>query len=614
MPPMVFHVQSFLERPEVLVFSTASRRLNAATAQTPDPLLRNLLTAQRQAAAQPAGPYELLDESNSRQLLSATRQAFALGGRQRFDLWGEPAVPPAFRHPPMFDAMVAIGREKIQRTHAIRIREAHASNRELCDKWIRAVASNAQAQLAAKPWQGDVIQEAARSLCGLGRTREAEQVLRWRLLWRPSDASACRQLVDVLLQARRYDAAIEAMMARNQLCAEADRTAWVSQFEEDESTARAASILWANTKAPIAQALLLQGQTEAAFHQIDKGVAADPFTLAVIEHSRGHEAQAQAAFAQITDPLSRALFHAWQGNAQLACQCLIAEFEGKTSWAFRRLLDVLHSPFLDPIRQSPQWQDLLWRLNLTPEQLDRIPLDISPVDPERTRQAAELEIRKNAADVQKDANNPGGNDLMFLAIVLRDLGRIESAEQVLRWEIARSPHDAYLQGWLGEVLMQAGRAGEALVQADILDEMGGTINWNLRTQHLLLSGQAQNAYDQERNAEHPDPEMMAMAAHTLGLFDERDRLIGQLDNFFTAVPIIHAWAGHADEAFEWLHRAVAAGYSYEILRHVVHSPFIEPIRRDPRWPMFLRSVNMAPDQLAAIPLRFELPRLPQKTD
>ena len=271
---------------------------------------------------------------------------------------------------------------------------------------------------------------------GWDGTREAEQVLRWRLLWRPADASACRQLVDVLLQARQYDAAIEAMRARNQLCAEADRSTWMRQYEEDGSTARADSILWTSTKAPIAQAMLLQGQTEGAFHQIDDGLAADPFTLAVIEHSRGHEAEAQAAFARIADPFSRALFHAWQGNAQLACQCLIAEFEGGDISALRRMLDVLHSPFLDPIRQSPHWQNLLWRSNLAPEQLDQIPFDISPVDPECTRQAAELEIRTNAEAAERDfANNPAKGNALLLAIELSYLGRFESAEQVLRWEM-----------------------------------------------------------------------------------------------------------------------------------------------------------------------------------
>jgi predicted negative regulator of RcsB-dependent stress response len=606
MPPMVFHVQRFLERPEVLVLSTASRGLNAVTARTPDPLLRDLFAAQRQVAAQPAHPDELLDEATAQDLLSITRELFARRG--------EPAAPPAFRQRPLAAALMAIGREKIERTQAIRTREAHASNRELCDRWIRAAASDAQAQLTAKPWEGDVIHEAARILCGLGRTREAEQVLRWRLLWRPDDASARRQLVDVLLQARRYDAAIEAMMARNQICAEADRNAWVSQYEEDGSTARADSILWANTKAPIAQALLLQGHTGGAFHQIDKGVAADPFTLAVIEHSRGRVAETQAAFARIADPFSRALFHAWQGNAQVACQCLIAEFERADESAFRPLLDVLHSPFLEPIRQSPQWQGFLSHSSLAPEQLDRIPFDISPVDPERTRQAAELWIRKHAEAAERDfANSPAKNALL-LAIELNYLARFESAEQVLRWEIARFPRDSLTQRWLGEVLMRAGRTDEALVQADIADEMGWTSYRDVRKGHLLLSGQAQAAYDQERNAEHPDPGMMAMAAHTLGLFDERDRLIGQLDNSSTAMATTHAWAGQVDEAFEWLHPAAARGsYSYEILRYVVHSPFIEPIRRDPRWPVFLRSVNMAPDQLAAIPLRFELPPLPLKT-
>lgn len=599
-PPVVFHLQSFLERPEVMVFSTASTALHAVTVRTPDPLLGAYFAAQRQVAAQPADPEALVPDELAQRLFALTRDMFAVRAL--------PAAPSVFRYHPLFDALIAIVTEKDQRNTATR-------NRALAGRWLTTIASNGQAQLSSMPWEGDVIHDAVRSLCGLGRTREAEQVLRWRLVWRPADARAHRQLVDVLLQAHQYMPAVEAMKARNQLCANADRTTWVNQFELDGDTERADSILWANTRAPIAQALLLQGSAWGAYQQIDDVRTADPFTLAVIEHGLGHEAQAQAASARINDDLERALFHAWQGNAQFASKAMIAVLEeGGDLLTFRRILDVLHSPFLEPIRHDPHWQDFLSRFDLTPEQLARIPFDISPVDPECTRRAAELEILKHAEREERFfARNPGPSAARYLAIFCISWGRLEAAEQLLRWAIERSPGNWSTQEQLCDVLQATGRPDEALAQADIVNEMSGWGHeWDPRPRHLWLSEMAQWVYNGQVDSEHPNLKLKAMAAHTLGLHAERDALMGQLKSSLKSLATVHAWAGQADEAFECLHRMVATGRSYKILLHIVHSPYVEPLRSDPRWLVFLRSVNMAPEQLAAIPLRFELPPLPAR--
>ncbi len=586
-----------------MVFSTASKELHAVTLRTPDPLLGAYFAAQRQVAAQPADPESLVSDVHAQELLAMTCEIFA-----RRDL---PVAPSVFRHLPLSAALLAIIEEKGERDTDTRLREIYANYCALAGRWLTAIASSGQAELSSKPWEGDVIHEAVRSLCGLGRTREAEQVLRWRLLWRPADARAHRQLVDVLLQAHQYVPAAEAMKARNQLCANADRNTWVNQFELDGDTERADSTLWANTKAPIAQALLLQGSAWGAYQQIDDVRTADPFTLAVVEHSQGHEAQAQAAFARINDDLERALFHGWQGNAQLASQAFIAALDGVDHSTFRCVLDVLHSPFLEPIRHDPHWQEFLSRFGLTPQELARIPFDISPVDPECTRRAAELEIVKEMREAEQAfAENPARGHALTLGIRLTYLGRLEAAEQVLRWEIKRFPGDWCTQRWLGEVLLATGRFEEAMVQADSVERQFGRRVWDPLAQHLLLTGQAQVLYDMVENGEGVPIHLLAMAAHTLDRHDDQNELMPDVSRHDVTLAEVHAWSGRADEAFECLHRLVAAGFSFEILRHVVHSPFIEPLRGDPRWLVFLRSINMAPEQLAAIQLPFELPPLP----
>lgn len=599
-PPVVFHLQSFLERPEVVVFSTVSGALHAVTTRTPDPLLGDYFAVQRQVGAQAADPRLLVSDVHVRELVAMFRNVFT-----RRDL---PAAPTALNHVRIFSTLLAIVQEKVQRDRTIHLQEAYATNRVLLAKWLTSIASTVAAKLDARPWEGDVIHEAVRSLCGLGRTREAEQVLRWRLLWHPSDAAAQRQLVDVLLQARQYGPAADAMRVRNQLCATEDRNTWVCLFEMDGDTKRADMVLWTNTKAPIAQAMLLQGSAWGAYHQIDDLLTADPFTVAVIEHGLGHDAQAQAAFARISDNVERALFHAWQGNAQLASKTMNTELEGADWSTFRRVLDVLHSPFLEPIRDAPQWQDFMSRFDLTPEKLAKIPFDVSCIDPECTRRNAELKILENLERAQQAfAQDPADGHATALAIELVYLGRLEMAEQMLRWEIERDPDHTRPRSWLDAVLLAMGRPEDDEVETGVV---GIGRSWSPFWRHPLLSGQARAVYDKEAATRDPDRELMAMAAHTLGLHQERDALIAELKHSLTSVAIVRAWAGQADEALESLHHLIATGHACEILRKVVHSPFIEPLRRDPRWLTFLRSINMAPEQLAAISVQFELPALP----
>jgi len=56
---------------------------------------------------------------------------------------------------------------------------------------------------------------------------------------------------------------------------------------------------------------------------------------------------------------------------------------------------------------------------------------------------------------------------------------------------------------------------------------------------------------------------------------------------------VHAWRGEADEAFEWLERSLAQHDSG--LRGVKFDPFLRKIRGDPRFPAFLKKLNLPVD-------------------
>jgi tetratricopeptide (TPR) repeat protein len=62
-----------------------------------------------------------------------------------------------------------------------------------------------------------------------------------------------------------------------------------------------------------------------------------------------------------------------------------------------------------------------------------------------------------------------------------------------------------------------------------------------------------------------------------------------------------------NSAFEWLERAVSNG-SQTSLYEIAWDPSLTTLHSDPRWPLFLRKLGMAPEQLAAIKFDVKLPQ------
>ncbi|MES2784324.1 MAG: tetratricopeptide repeat protein [Pseudomonadota bacterium] len=592
---VVFHVQNYLERPNVLVLATASKKLQMMIGRkNSDPCLSRIFAARNEVVVRPGemAPESFVIEAFAHFRRRFTPLAWAANSNSPV------SVPPPFRHPAILEAWSNLYDETIKNDRRI----------ERITLLKRAV-EEAQEHLAGTPWKLESIKEAVASLCWMGRISDAERIVRWRLLWNPSENGESRILGEVLIHGRQYDQAIQAMGVRDEFADE--------PVINLPATGPILSVRANNSHKVdvVAKALLLQGRARAALALI-RAHEAEPLTQALVYHVTGHADEAEVALNRIIDKFHRAIFFAWKGEAVTAITCAYvgireASDQGST-FPMKGLLDICNSPFLDPIRQHPQWIETLNAFGLTREVISEMTFDFGPVDTEATRHAAEMTIRENAESVERSFNAAPTQKRVILGLELFYLGRFEQAEKVLRREAARDPgHWSGAHRWLGELLLARGRLDEARVVAETIkhDYLGGGLLARIR----LLTGDAQLVYDQEMQAEQPDRELLALAAHALGRFAQRDTLCAELEDYPVSVIQIKGWSGQADEVFDWLHHTVAIGSAYEILRFVVHSPFMAPIRNDPRWPLFLRTVNMAPDQLAQIPLRFELLPLPSST-
>ena len=69
---------------------------------------------------------------------------------------------------------------------------------------------------------------------------------------------------------------------------------------------------------------------------------------------------------------------------------------------------------------------------------------------------------------------------------------------------------------------------------------------------------------------------------------------------------VYAYRGEANQAFEWLDKAVE--YGDPGIGDIVGENLFDKIHADPRWLPFLRKIGKAPEQLAKIEFKVTLPQ------
>jgi TolB-like protein/Flp pilus assembly protein TadD len=158
----------------------------------------------------------------------------------------------------------------------------------------------------------------------------------------------------------------------------------------------------------------------------------------------------------------------------------------------------------------------------------------------------------------------------YLALSYQFMDRLAEAEEETRRMIDLSSNGIFAHGMLSAILLMQGRAKEALAEAQLEPEK----------MYRLQS--------------------LAAAHFTLGQERESDTALEAMMRDFKEVgpyPIawVYAVRKDRDKAFEWLERAYQrhdAGISW--LRA---DNLFKPLHSDPRWPVFLRKIGLADDQL-----------------
>ena len=229
---------------------------------------------------------------------------------------------------------------------------------------------------------------------------------------------------------------------------------------------------------------------------------------------------------------------------------------------------------------------------------------------ENDRAAAAPFYEKALALNPRDAHVMGG-----AGGFLENLGRLDEASALLRYQATHDPANPNAYNNLGSVYYFAGRWDQAIAAGRTVLALSPGFaqeHSSIGTVMLLAKGDPADAL-KEIEAETDDigkTSAMAMALYTLGRKAESDAamaaLIAKHANdaaFFIATAF--AWRGEVDRAFEWLDKAIAAQDSNLATIHL--EPLFANLYKDPRWSSLLHKLGQAPEQLAKIEFKVTLP-------
>lgn len=197
------------------------------------------------------------------------------------------------------------------------------------------------------------------------------------------------------------------------------------------------------------------------------------------------------------------------------------------------------------------------------------------------------------------------------ATFLQDLGRVDEALALKEAIVRRDPVNVSALYNLANAQRVSGHYDEAIATyhtvLGLSPDRGGA--HALLGITLLLDGDVSAALAEIEQEQSEIWRMLGlpMAHHAAGR-DPDPALAALIARYGQTRPYriawVHAFIGEADQAFEWLDRAIA--YRDSGLAEIVPEILFENIHADPRWVPLLRTLGRAPDQLAAID--FEVPR------
>ena len=154
-----------------------------------------------------------------------------------------------------------------------------------------------------------------------------------------------------------------------------------------------------------------------------------------------------------------------------------------------------------------------------------------------------------------------------LAALLVSAGQLPEARDAANRSLDLNPEQAFAAAWLGTILIQEGKPAEAL------QAFGRSTSEVFRLTGVAVS---------QHELGHPQESQRAL-----------DTLIaGSSHSAAYQIAGIYAWRGEKDRAFEWLERAYAQGDGGLTLLKV--DTLLRKLHGDPRWPAFLKKLNLPP--------------------
>src|SRR6266568_3336827 len=188
-----------------------------------------------------------------------------------------------------------------------------------------------------------------------------------------------------------------------------------------------------------------------------------------------------------------------------------------------------------------------------------------------------------------------------VAAIFRDYA---GAVGLARQAVALDPVNAQVRVYLANALLQARRPAETRAEYERVAELNPSTPWAFAGRGMAYLFEGKNA-EALAAAEHETSEFARLVVSAVALWnlhrkEESDAALATLikdDGDVGAFQIAEVYSGRGDndQAFAWLDRARRqqdGGLAY-----FPNDPLLDPLRPDPRWTTFQRSMGWADDQL-----------------
>jgi TolB-like protein len=194
--------------------------------------------------------------------------------------------------------------------------------------------------------------------------------------------------------------------------------------------------------------------------------------------------------------------------------------------------------------------------------------------------------------------------LISAAQVAAIFGDYARGVDLARRAVALDPVNAQVRVYLGNALLQARKSAESRTEYERVAELNPSTPWAYAGGGMVDLFEGKNA-EALAAAEHETTEfarlvVSAVALWNLGRKEESDAALATLikdDADVGAFQIAEVYSGRGDKdnAFLWLDRA--RRQQDPGLAYYPNDPLLDPLRSDPRWMAFHRSMGLAEDQL-----------------